>query len=42
MERNDVNVTGLTLSRNQHAASVKLLDQVDTDRSRRILLQGWE
>jgi len=42
IERHDVNVIGLTLSRNQHAASVKLLDQVDTDRSRRILLRGWE
>lgn len=42
IERHDVNVVGLTLSRNQHAASTKLLDQVDTDRSRRILLRGWE
>jgi cyclopropane-fatty-acyl-phospholipid synthase len=42
MTVHDVNVIGLTLSRNQHAASVKLLDQVDTDRSRRILLRGWE
>ncbi|MDT5181847.1 MAG: cyclopropane-fatty-acyl-phospholipid synthase [Mycobacterium sp.] len=42
IERHDVNVIGLTLSRNQHAASVRLLDQVDTDRSRRVLLRGWE
>jgi cyclopropane fatty-acyl-phospholipid synthase-like methyltransferase len=42
IERHDVNVVGLTLSRNQHAASTKLLDEVDTDRSRRILLRGWE
>jgi cyclopropane-fatty-acyl-phospholipid synthase len=42
IERHDVNVIGLTLSRNQHAASVTLLDQVDTDRSRRVLLRGWE
>jgi cyclopropane-fatty-acyl-phospholipid synthase len=42
IERHDVNVVGLTISRNQHAASTKLLDQVDTDRSRRILLRGWE
>src|ERR1700742_3083657 len=42
VERYDVNVVGLTLSRNQHAASTKLLDQVDTDRSKRILLRGWE
>lgn len=42
IERHDVNVVGLTLSRNQHAASTKLLEAVDTDRSRRILLRGWE
>jgi cyclopropane-fatty-acyl-phospholipid synthase len=42
IERHDVNVIGLTLSRNQHAASTKLLDGLDTDRSRRILLRGWE
>ncbi|SEH46251.1 cyclopropane-fatty-acyl-phospholipid synthase [Mycolicibacterium rutilum] len=42
VERHDVNVVGLTLSRNQHAASTALLDAVDTDRSRRVLLTGWE
>jgi cyclopropane-fatty-acyl-phospholipid synthase len=42
IERHDVNVIGLTLSRNQYAASVRLLDQVDTNRSRRVLLRGWE
>ena len=42
IERHDVNVIGLTLSRNQHAASKRLLDEVDTDRSRRVLLRGWE
>jgi cyclopropane-fatty-acyl-phospholipid synthase len=42
IEKHDVNVVGLTLSRNQHDASVKLLSQVDTERSRRILLRGWE
>ena len=31
IERHDVNVVGLTLSRNQHDASVKLLSQVDTE-----------
>jgi cyclopropane-fatty-acyl-phospholipid synthase len=41
IERHDVNVIGLTLSRNQYAASVRLLDQVDTNRSRRVLLRGW-
>ena len=42
IERHDVNVVGLTLSRNQHAASQRLLDELDTDRSRRVLLRGWE
>ena len=42
IERHDVNVVGLTLSSNQHAATTALLDQIDTDRSRRILLRGWE
>lgn len=38
----DVNVVGLTLSRNQHRLGQQLLDAVDTERSRRILLRGWE
>ncbi|MCT7658269.1 cyclopropane mycolic acid synthase family methyltransferase [Mycobacterium deserti] len=38
----DVNVVGLTLSHNQHAATTQLLDQLDTHRSRRVLLRGWE
>ena len=42
VERHDVNVVGLTLSDNQHAASTKLLAEMDTDRSRRILRCGWE
>jgi cyclopropane-fatty-acyl-phospholipid synthase len=42
VERHDVNVIGLTLSQNQHAASTRLLDQLDTNRSRRVLLCGWE
>lgn len=42
VERYDVNVVGLTLSRNQHAHSTRLLDGLDTDRSRRVLLRGWE
>lgn len=42
IERYDVNVIGLTLSRNQRAYSQELLDQLDTDRSRRVLLCGWE
>jgi cyclopropane-fatty-acyl-phospholipid synthase len=42
IERHDVNVIGLTLSRSQYAASVRLLDQVDTNCSRRVLLRGLE
>ena len=42
IELYDVNVVGLTLSRNQRAFSQQLLDQIDTDRSRRVLLHGWE
>jgi cyclopropane-fatty-acyl-phospholipid synthase len=42
IERHDINVVGLTLSRNQHAASQRLLNELDTDRSRRVLLRGWE
>jgi cyclopropane-fatty-acyl-phospholipid synthase len=42
IERYDVNVVGLTLSKNQHACSEQLLDSVDTSRSRRVLLHGWE
>ncbi|MGE2719307.1 cyclopropane mycolic acid synthase family methyltransferase [Mycolicibacterium celeriflavum] len=42
IETYDVNVVGLTLSRNQHALGQQILDAVDTDRSRRVLLKGWE
>jgi cyclopropane-fatty-acyl-phospholipid synthase len=42
VERYDVNVVGLTLSKNQRALGQQLLDQMDTDRSRRMLLRGWE
>jgi len=42
VERYDVNVIGLTLSKNQRALGQELLDQMDTDRSRRMLLRGWE
>lgn len=42
IERFDVNVVGLTLSRNQRAYSQQLLDRLDTDRSTRVLLRGWE
>jgi cyclopropane-fatty-acyl-phospholipid synthase len=42
VERYDVNVVGLTLSKNQRALGQQLLDQIDTGRSRRMLLRGWE
>jgi cyclopropane-fatty-acyl-phospholipid synthase len=38
----DTNALGLTLSRNQCALGQQLLDAVETDRSRQILLRGWE
>src|ERR1700753_2451615 len=42
VEQYDVNVVGLTLSKNQHALGQQLLDQVDTGRTRQVLLRGWE
>src|SRR5689334_2601097 len=42
VQRYDVNVVGLTLSKNQRALGQQLLDQMDTGRSRRMLLRGWE
>lgn len=42
VEHYDVNVIGLTLSRNQHTFGQRLLDGLDTDRTRLVLLQGWE
>jgi cyclopropane-fatty-acyl-phospholipid synthase len=42
IERYDVNVVGLTLSKNQQAHVQKVLDGLDTPRDRRVLLQGWE
>src|SRR5215211_1979051 len=42
LEKYDVNVIGLTLSKNQRAYSERLLDTVDTNRSYRVLLRGWE
>jgi cyclopropane-fatty-acyl-phospholipid synthase len=41
IERYDVNVVGLTLSKNQHAYCQQLLDEVDSGRSRRVLLHDW-
>ncbi|EFG78475.1 Cyclopropane-fatty-acyl-phospholipid synthase [Mycobacterium parascrofulaceum ATCC BAA-614] len=42
VERYDVNVIGLTLSKNQHAYSQRLLDHLPTERSRAVYLRGWE
>ena len=42
VEKYDVNVIGLTLSKNQVAHVQNLLDEMDTPRSRRVLLEGWE
>ena len=41
VERYDVNVVGLTLSKNQHAYCQQVLDEIDSDRSRRVLLRDW-
>jgi cyclopropane-fatty-acyl-phospholipid synthase len=42
IEKYDVNVVGLTLSKNQCSYSRTLLEQIDTDRSRQVFLRGWE
>ncbi|KMO70999.1 SAM-dependent methyltransferase [Mycolicibacterium chubuense] len=42
VEKYDVNVVGLTLSRNQQAHVQKVLDGLDSPRTKRVLLQGWE
>jgi cyclopropane-fatty-acyl-phospholipid synthase len=42
VDKYDVDVIGLTLSEHQAAHVRKLLDEMDTARSRRVLLQGWE
>jgi cyclopropane-fatty-acyl-phospholipid synthase len=42
IERYDVNVIGLTLSRNQQAAVEQLLATSDSPRSKEVLLEGWE
>jgi len=38
----DVNVIGLTLSKNQAAHVQKSFDEMESARSRRVLLNGWE
>lgn len=42
VERFDVNVIGLTLSKNQHARAEALLGSIDSNRSREVRLQNWE
>jgi len=42
VEKYDVNVIGLTLSKNQHARAQQVLNDIDTNRSRQVLLRGWE
>ena len=42
IERYDVNVVGLTLSRNQQTYVEQLFAKSDSPRSKRVLLQGWE
>jgi cyclopropane-fatty-acyl-phospholipid synthase len=42
IERYDVNAIGLTLSKNQAAHAQKSLDELDSPRSKQVLLQGWE
>jgi cyclopropane-fatty-acyl-phospholipid synthase len=42
VDRYDVNVVGLTLSKNQCSLGQQVLDEIDTHRSRRVLLRGWE
>ena len=42
IEKYDVNVVGLTLSKNQQAYVEQLFAESDSPRSKRVLLQGWE
>lgn len=42
MDKYDVNVVGLTLSKNQAAHIQTLFDESSNPRSKRVLLQGWE
>jgi cyclopropane-fatty-acyl-phospholipid synthase len=42
IEKYDVNVVALTLSENQAAHVQKMFDSMDTPRTRRVLLEGWE
>ena len=42
LENYDVNVVGLTLSRNQQSHVQELLDKSGSSRTKRVLLEGWE
>ena len=42
IEKYDVNVIGLTLSKNQTVHVQQLFDEIDSPRSKRVLLDGWE
>ena len=42
IEKYDVNVVGLTLSKNQHDYVEKRFAESDSPRTKRVLLQGWE
>ena len=42
IEKHDVNVIGLTLSKNQAVYCQRLFEEIDTDRSRKVFLRGWE
>ena len=41
LEKHDVNVIGVTLSKNQHDYCQEMLAGVETDRSYKVLLQDW-
>src|ERR1700742_4757189 len=41
VEKYDVNVVGVTLSKNQHAYCQQVLEGIDSKRSRRVLLHDW-
>jgi cyclopropane-fatty-acyl-phospholipid synthase len=42
VEEHDVNVIGLTLSKNQSVYCQNMLQGLDSDRSRQVFLRGWE
>jgi cyclopropane-fatty-acyl-phospholipid synthase len=42
VEKYDVNVVGLTLSKNQAAHVQGVFDEMDSPRTKQVLLQGWE